>query len=238
MYNHNDILIVGDSFVKDRTEPTDWPMALTKMLTGSDNTPLGVAIGGTSWWTVRRYLVNNLPKLSPKILIICHTDAFRLPSDKDIGLTSGSVIGQEYSYSKHWTKEEFDATAMYYTHLMSDEFHFWARNNWFIELDKLITSIPLVIHLHCFQDFNLDKPGRPKENFTFNHGITSSEILFKLQVQEAGSPNGIDLPGFRNHFSPENNVKIAKTLYRTITNFDPAKNGTKQHLDLLDQDEK
>ena len=79
------------------------------------------------------------------------------------------------------------------------------------------------------------------ESFTFKQGITSVEVLFNLQKIGMGTKPikwQIESLGFRNHFSPENNVKIARALYRTITNFDPAKNGTKQHLDLLDQDEK
>ena len=242
MYNHNDILIVGDSFAQDRSHTTDWPMALTKMLTGSDQNPNGVGIGGTSWWTVRKYLVQNLDKLVPKILIICHTEAGRLPSDKDIGLTPSMVLEQKYNpNSWRWTKEEFDASAMYYTHLMSDDFHNWSRTQWFNELDKLTASVPIVIHLHCFEQYEPKKIGKTIESFTFKQGITSVEVLFNLQKIGMGTKPikwQIESLGFRNHFSPENNVKIARALYRTITNFDPAKNGTKQHLDLLDQDEK
>lgn len=240
MYKHDDILIVGDSFAADRTLVTDWPMVLSKLLTGSDKEPNGVGIGGTSWWSVRRCITKVLKHEAPKVLIVCHTDALRLPSDKDIGLNTGSVLGQEYNskYADWYSKEEFDAASMYYTYLMSIEFHVWARTQWYKELDTLLNSIPVVIHLHCFQDFELPNSGIPLENFVFKHGVTSSEILFKLQVQETGVKQGTDLLGFRNHFSPENNVKIANALYRTITNFDPAKNGTKQNLDLLNQNAK
>lgn len=234
MYNHSDILIVGDSFVKDRTEPTDWPMALTRMLTGSDNTPLGVGIGGTSWWTARKCIVKALQDQPPKVLVICHTDALRLPSDKDAGLTSGTVLNQTYNTNNsYWySKEEFDAAAMYYTHLISNQFHEWARSQWYNELDKLTIAVPIVIHLHGFPNYKLDKQ---TESFTFKHGITSTEILFKLQVRESGSIHGIHPVSFRNHFSPANNVKISKALYNAVMTFDPAKNGTKQDLDLLCQ---
>jgi hypothetical protein len=237
MYNHNDILIVGDSFVKDRSHPTDWPMALLTMLTGSKETPNGVGIGGTSWWTARKCIVDALQNQPPKILIICHTDPLRLPSDKDIGLNSGTVLGQKYdTKNSYWySKLEFDAAAMYYTHLISTEFHNWARDQWYNELDSLVLSVPIVIHLHCFPDIKFSKQ---TESFAFKHGITSTEILFELQVQESGSVHGIHPVTFRNHFSPENNVKIAQTLYSAVMTFDPAKNGTKQDLDLLDQDEK
>jgi len=240
MYNHNDILIVGDSFAKDRTAPTDWPLALSKLLTGSDNTPMGQGIGGGSWWSVRKCITKALQIRSPQILIICHTDALRLPSDKDLGLNSGSVLGQEYNtnWASSFSREEFNAAAMYYTHLMSVDFHVWARDQWFNELNRLVSSVPIVIHLHCFTNFELHNPGVPKENFIFRHGITSAEVLFTLQVQCAGSDRITDLPGFRNHFSPENNVKIAQALYNAITNFDSANNGTRQHLDLLGQNAK
>ena len=243
MYSHNDILIVGDSFAQDRSHPTDWPMALSKMLTGSETIPNGVGIGGTSWWTVRRCIVKALQTKPPKVLIACHTDTLRLPSDRDIGLNSGSVLGQKYdpTFANLYSKEEHDAAVMYYTHLMSTEFHSWARTQWYNELDSLVTSVPIVIHLHCFEEFESVNNGKKIPSFIFKHGITSAEELFPLQRLEVGAKMGewvSDLTGFRNHFSPENNVKIANALYRTITNFDPAKNGTKQHLDLLDQDEK
>lgn len=237
MYNHSDILILGDSFAKDRSHPTDWPMALSTMLTGSNEVPNGVGIGGTSWWTVRKCLVQALSNTSVKILIVCHTDPLRLPSDKDIGLNSGTVLGQKYdTKNSHWySKEEFDAADKYYTYLISNEFHNWARYQWFNELDNLTTSIPIVIHLHCFYDYELTDRVVTIDGYTFKHGITSSEILFHLQAQESALPNGRDMPGFRNHFSPENNVKIAQALYKAIIGFDPAKNGTKQDLDLLCQ---
>jgi len=241
MYNHSDILILGDSFVKDRSHPTDWPMALSTMLTGSNEVPNGVGIGGTSWWTVRKCLVQALSNTSVKILIVCHTDPLRLPSDKDIGLNSGTVLGQKYdTKNSHWySKEEFDAADKYYTYLISNEFHNWARYQWFNELDNLTTSIPIVIHLHCFETFKTKTFRYPLESFIFKHGVTSTEVLFKLQRMALGiktnDPFKGDPPGFRNHFSPENNVKIAKALYNTVMTFDPAKNGTQQDLDLLCQ---
>jgi len=243
MYNHNDILIVGDSFVKDRSHPTDWPMALLTMLSGSKEIPNGVGIGGTSWWTARRYIVKSLQNQPPKILIICHTDPLRLPSNKDIGLNSGTVLGQKYdTKNSYWySKEEFDAAAMYYTHLISTEFHNWARDQWFNELDSLVSSVPIVVHLHCFEQFESVNNGIKVSSFIFKHGITSAEELFPLQCLALGVKMDEyegDLPGFRNHFSPENNVKIAQALYSAVMTFDPAKNGTKLDLDLLDQDEK
>jgi hypothetical protein len=243
MYNHNDILIVGDSFVKDRSHPTDWPMALLTMLTGSKETPNGVGIGGTSWWTARKCIVKALQNQPPKILIMCHTDALRLPSDRDLGLNSGVVLRQKYNpKNSHWySKEEHDAAAMYYTHLMSTEFHNWAREQWFNELDSLVSSVPIVVHLHCFEQFESVNNGIKVSSFIFKHGITSAEELFPLQCLALGVKMGEyegDLPSFRNHFSPENNVKIANALYSAVMTFDPVKNGTKQDLDLLNQDEK
>jgi hypothetical protein len=173
-------------------------------------------------------------------LIVCHTEANRLPSDKDLGFNSGTVLGQEYDPKNAcwYSKEEWIAAQMYYIHLMSKEFHAWSRTHWFDELDHITSSIPIVIHLHCFVDFELTKRGHPIDSYTFKHGITSTEILFNLQTQESALPNGRDMPGFRNHFSPENNLKIARSLYNAVINFDPAKNGTKQDLDLLGQNAK
>lgn len=245
MYNHNDILIVGDSFAQERSQPTDWPLVLSKMLTGSDAPPNGVGIGGTSWWTARKCVTEALQNNPPKVLVICHTDSLRLPSDKDLGLNSGSVLSQDYNPNSSFcygsSKEEWQAAQMYYLHLMSVEFHNWAKAQWFNELDGLLGSVPIVIHLHCFEQFEMLINGKKIPSFIFKHGITSAQELFPLQRSAIGAnPNEWvgDLPGFRNHFSPENNVKIAQALYNAVANFDPAKNGTSQNLDLLDQNAK
>jgi len=238
MYSWEDILIVGDSFAQDRSHPTDWPMALSKMLTGSDTIPNGVGIGGTSWWTVRKCITKALQNTVPKVLVICHTDALRLPSDKDLGLNLGTVLSQEYDpkFSNLYSKEEHDAAVMYYMHLMSTEFHAWAREQWYNELDSLVSSVPVVVHLHCFEQFESANNGKKMPSFIFRHGITSAEELFPLQRLEVGAKMGEwvgDLPGFRNHFSVENNVKIATALYNAVVNFDIAENGSAKKLNLL-----
>lgn len=238
MYSWDDILIVGDSFAQDRSHPTDWPMALSKLLTGSNEVPLGFGKGGTSWWSVRKFIVKALQTQPPKVLIVCHTEAGRLPSDKDIGLNAGTVLGQEYDakYNFWFSKEEWLAAQMYYVHLMSKEFHNWSRTHWFYELEHITTSIPIVIHLHCFEEFESVNNDKKIPSFIFKHGITSEEELFPLQRSALGVKINEyvgDLPGFRNHFSPENNVKIATALYNAVVNFDIAENGSSKKLNLL-----
>jgi hypothetical protein len=56
-FNHNDILILGDSFCANRKTRTDWPMVVSQSLTGSNHIPRGVGFAGGSWWSVRGALL-------------------------------------------------------------------------------------------------------------------------------------------------------------------------------------
>jgi hypothetical protein len=210
-YNHNEILILGDSFCADRDFVTDWPMIITQQLAGSSLVPRGFGFRGASWWSVRNRLLSEIDLNKPKILILCHTEPNRLPNDQDYGINS-RIVEKEYriitsngKWIDTWRQQEIaEAGRLYYKELWSHQFHKWAQISWFKELDQLLDtwSIPIVIHLHCFDHVS----------YTFKNGVTIEEHLLSLAT---------DGNTFRNHFTEEMNQKIGYKLADIIRNYTP-----------------
>lgn len=211
MFDPNDILIVGDSFAKCRDKNNDWPRLLVNLLTGQNKIPRGEGFSGASWWSTRKNLLNELKVHVPKVLVICHTEASRLPSDFDFGINLASAAnfdivvpnGQEHNYVPAIKK----AATEYYTYLSCVDYSVWAQNSWFKELDQLLDEykIPHVIHLHCFPPYY-----SLHELYCFKNGVTERNTLWELC-------KGVDQTSTRNHFTEEQNIKIAHAINRTLT---------------------
>ena len=250
MYEWDDILIIGDSFASFRARPDHWPMALTLKLTAEtykehdQKLPRGYGYPGASWWSTRKKLLSEIDIRIPKILIICHTESDRIPSDYDYGLNIGYVADEKLLTIPKDDRGSYDravilAADQYYKHLFSSSYHQWAFEQWFTELDTIVSekNIEKVIHMHSFPAKTPGKPGRSKIlPKVFNNGITSAEILFNVVLEKYNfadvmSPTG----GFVNHFRLAENISIADALYDTIINFTPEQNGTIQNLNLLQQ---
>lgn len=213
MFDHDDILIIGDSFAKHRDSESDWPRLLCKLLTGSDAVPRGRGFGGASWWSTRKCLLAELDIKVPKVLVLCHTEPMRIPSDFDFGInvasaTKWSVIipsGQE----KNYVPEIKEAAAMYYTYLASSDYSNWAQLAWYSELEQLLVkyNIPQVIHLHCFP------PAYGQTSlYCFQVGCTEQVPLWDLCK---------DVPQdtARNHCTVEQNIIIAHAINNTLVNY-------------------
>jgi hypothetical protein len=253
----NDIVIIGDSFCAQRHNLDTWPRQLVAQLTKiykTEETPRGHGYPGGSWWVSRKRLLNELSVSVPKLLVMCHTDHQRLPNYKDfsingatafdktpgndyVRLTQGDINVRTWNFLNgemtdfgRWempkifkpefiTKEEIEAVKQYYLHLSYPTYNRWAQLQWFKELDEIIThfNIPMVIHLHCFEN-----------DYCFRTGITSQEILFKLQSHGNSLKNIV-----YNHFTIEENGIFANQLYNAITNYDPADAGTVKNFNLL-----
>jgi hypothetical protein len=205
----NDVLILGDSFCADRSYETDWPKALTKKLTNSDDIPRGHGFAGCSWWSVRKLFMKEIINV-PKVIIFAHTEPQRIPSDFDHSLNSVTVsehdrrLHQPDGTNKQMSKTMALAGRLYYEQLISFDFHEWAVTQWFKEIDEVIGSISgvdKVIHLFSF-------PGN-YTNYTFKYGVTIDDSLFKYHKNNKT----------RNHFTPEENVKLANNIYSIIDNY-------------------
>jgi hypothetical protein len=234
---HDDILILGDSFASSRGEATDWPVLVVNRLTGSTIEPRGEGYPGASWWSVRVRLLKELKIKMPQLLILCHTELSRLPSDYDLPLNVGlkhghqcnprpSNRGNDPDIKVQMFPEIVKAAEGYYKYLSCIDHALWAQRQWFQEIDSIVKDIPMVIHLHCFPQYYTDQ-----ESYVFQHGITSKEDLYTLQMS---LPPTTEREG-RNHFSNANNVKIGNALLNVITNFSPRQNGTMIDMNLLNK---
>lgn len=206
--NPDELLIVGDSYCADRTRNQDWPRYLLKLATGGDRVPRGEGWAGASWWSTRHTLYKELHIKLPKILIICHTEAMRIPSDYHFGLNAASVAGKfpicsPIENEKFYTDDIKTSAKMYYKHLISEDFHRWASYAWFRELDNLLIDKNIqTIHLKSFE-----------VNYIFKSGITGKERLSDFYTKYGQIPDGI---ARANHFSLDQNIQIAETLYQTL----------------------
>ncbi len=223
MYDWNDILIVGDSFCSGRYYAHEWPQLLTCALTGQQynekRTPRGHGFSGASWWSARRCIIDELNTCPPvKVLIVCHTDAHRIPSDDNHSLNSVSVehrwLHQEHGRTgKAWPRDAFAASdlmpermalagKLYYEQLISRSFNEWAVKRWFLELEEIVDksfTIEKSIHLFCFDgDFHV-----------FKNGVTVEDTLSKHRSRIEVS----------NHFDHSDNFRLAKTLQKILDNY-------------------
>jgi len=209
-FNHDDILIVGDSFCANRVRTTDWPNKLVELLTGISTTSArGKGFSGASWWSTSRELKRQLLISIPKVLIICHTEPNRIPSADNFSLNYSTVFAEGEQFLLHTIGKNFriiqEAGRYYYKFLHNDEWHRWTETAWYKELDEIIEThnIPYVIHLFCFDDCNTD--------YKFKRGLTSLEILTSLTESHVYS-------GKMNHFSQEANISVATAIVDMITN--------------------
>ena len=217
--SHDEFLIIGDSFAAHRSEDSDWPRLLATLQTDVTQTPRGQGFGGASWWSTRKCLLTELAIKVPKVLVLCHTESGRLPSDFNFGINVSTVCdsqaqvtlpaGQEHNYHPSIKV----AAAQYYEYLISHEYVDWSQAAWFRELDYILEqyNIPKVIHLHCFAPKTRDILPFPHVH-RFKFGLTNTVPLWDLGC----SVNQHDA---RNHFTREQNIKIAHSINSILENY-------------------
>ena len=228
-FSEKDILIIGDSFCRSRKNPVDWPVILTKNLISQEKekvTVRGKGFSGASWWSTRKLLLKELEVHTPKILVITHTEAQRIPNDENFSLNSSSVFDEHNI--ENIPGDLKTAAQLYYKSLFSIDFHIWAQKQWFLELDDIIQKykIPYVIHFHSFKPWNNEKP------HVFKNGVTFDKILWdnsddcyilekykdKIDNQETSLLDLQHKYEVTNHFSRDKNNKIALASLRAIKN--------------------
>lgn len=218
MYDWNDILIVGDSFCGDRNSQNDWPQLLCCNLSGlpykKGRKPRGRGFPGASWWSARNCLITEVARSVPKIVILCHTEPFRIPNDDNFGINTLSVEKNTIyvpSDAVRSPSENFRKAALgYYEYLISEDFHLWAYRQWLWDSDKFLSSfskIEKVVHLFCFDS--------SVNNFPFKKGITFEDSLHSYQTVPEGTPVSIA----PNHYSISDNIVFGNRLAEIIKNY-------------------
>jgi hypothetical protein len=215
IFEHKDILILGDSFCDHRNSDTDWPFIVSQSLTGSTEKTRGYGFSGTSWWSVRKRLLKELKISVPKVLILCHTEPNRIPNDRDAGINWSILVSNRVSAEKELDKDTqhriVKATKLYYEELCSSDYSKWAQLAWFKELDELIEvhKIPQVIHLICFNN---------SPEYVFQNSITIKEKLWTLAGFDSSTYDNL---GLSNHFTEEMNKKVGNRLVELVLNYQP-----------------
>jgi hypothetical protein len=215
-YEWDDVLIVGDSFCADRTEKSDWPNIFASSITGQSfqttQRVRGEGYRGASWWSARKKLLAELEHSPAKVLVFCHTEPYRLPNDQGLGINTLSVetkiVATPLGVDK--PSENFiKAARSYYEYIISEDYHLWAYQQWFQEIDQIIVknNIEKVVHFFCFRGFYT--------NHTFAKGVTIETPLIELQQHSALWKKN----DTRNHFSPVHNLEFGDRLATIIKNY-------------------
>jgi hypothetical protein len=210
MYNWDDIVIIGDSWCAERTGDNHWPKIFTNKITEKHELePRGKGFPGASWWSVRKRLLEELSYKPIKLLILCHTEANRIPSDYDYGYNYWSVLENQHR------GERFDAAVKYFEHLHSLDYYRWCQLRWFDEVDSIIkeNNIEKVIHLHCFPDMFWKNSKDSIATYKFKTGITIQDALYNYRDKTLNPKK------FPNHLTDEQNYKLAKILTKLIDNY-------------------
>jgi len=212
MYNWDDVLIVGDSWCGERDNLGHWPNLLLFELTDiAKGIPRGKGFPGCSWWSTRKRLLNELRDKPAKVIIIIHTDPSRIASDEDFPMTVNMAF-RTVTVKGRWETQEKElrarAAAEYYSHLYSANFHIWAEQKWFEELDNFLIDHKdaKIIHLYGHRT-NIDN------QYKFNMGVTVEPHLYQYY---AHNTQNIAYP---NHMSIEHNEKLALSLKNIILNY-------------------
>lgn len=187
------IFVCGDSFCFYRDNPdTDWPLILSN-LAGLNLT--GMGFPGQSWWVVRKFLLsykNTEDYEKTKVFVICHTEPNRMLIDQvPPGIENGKLHD------------------LYLQYFHSDSISEWCNKQWYKELNEILSD-KVVLHIQGFQ--NTD------QYFNSLNGIKFTQPLIDLSLDEIGNNRQKFRIGDnrRNHFSTDNNKKLAHKFYQLI----------------------
>jgi hypothetical protein len=212
MYDWDDVLIVGDSWCAERDNLGHWPNLLLFELTDiAKGIPRGKGFPGCSWWSTRKKLFDELNNRPAKVIIIVHTDPNRIPSDQDLPMTVNMAF-RTVTVKGRWDTQHKElrakAAVEYYAHLYSANFHRWAEQKWFEELDNFLINHKdaKIIHLYGNRTSN-------DIQYKFNMGITIESHLYYYNI-----PNTQNI-FYPNHMTLENNEKLALSLEKMILNY-------------------
>lgn len=218
-YNWDDILIVGDSFCSYRDTNDSWPQIATCALTGtkfdSKRQPRGKGFAGGAWWSYRKVLLQELAIKPPKVLIVCHTEPYRIPNNQDhsLNFVTAETRMLTVDNEKHpMPLAVAEAAVSYYKELFCIDFYDWANQQWFLELDKLCNeyNVEKVLHLYCFDG--------PYSDYTFTSGVTvagsmsayaekSKPVFFRFKNKVI------------NHFTVKGNKLFAESVIDLVENY-------------------
>jgi len=217
----NKLLIVGDSFCRNRDKQSDWPVYLGKLL-GSE--VHGRGRGGCSWWSSRNDLNDYKLDRSSTILIVVHTESIRLPNDHNYPVNAGvlkSVPGTPADDLKDKGAGIRQLAIDFYTsELFSLSFCTWAQQAWIAELDSQ-NDFFATVHVPAFTSVNLS---RVKNGIVMTPGGKFASLR-DVSEAEVGDITWSGADSRSNHLKDFNNVKFAEAIADTVKNLSPGAAG-------------
>jgi hypothetical protein len=166
---------------------------------------------------VRDYLLKELANHVPQVLVMVHTDPYRMPDAHGYSMSMkwgpGKGLYTDNNYSDEQLKQKGHALKLYYEQLFIPEYHEWAQLAWFRELDMIIAQhqIPHVVHM-------MISPNFPQRTYEFTTGITVEERLTNHHDRR-------ELYYNTNHYTPEGNQIKGMCLHRLIVSSEPFTKG-------------
>jgi hypothetical protein len=246
MKDFDTLVIIGDSFCSDRNN-NDWPTLLGE-LTGC--TVKGKGFGGASWWSAKKHLETVDHIKSKTVLIICHTESSRLPTDYDLPICY-KLAQKIDSFNKldgKFHQRQVDslkfANAFYESDLFSPDFYNWAHRAWANEINADSEYYAIINILSIGTNDTLKEvenknivvyPFGKLENKSFSNFhslslLSQCESNFDPVVLE----NAIDQRA--NHFSKANNINLANALLPIVATLKRHDKGIRRFNNLRDWD--
>jgi hypothetical protein len=199
------LLVIGDSFCDHRYIDTDWPVYLSNLL---NLNLIGAGLPGESWWFIREHFMKIYTSDEFKktdLIVYCHTDPNRI-----IGTDGTLRIGDD----------DPDVIKLYLTKLQNLKFNDWCCRQWFKELNNLLAD-KKVIHVQNF-------PLTSKYFNKLNGVKVDRTTLYDLSLRELTDCNKFIYDTRNNHFSTENNLKIANMLFEIVNTTTNWQNETRE----------
>ena len=196
-------------FISSQSKTSD-PTFINQIAESTEYNVYSFGYGGKSWWFSRCQFVKALDSIPRKkfrdqleVIVFFHTNPGR--------------INNAYNYDLDNTPSGDPAINSYYKHIFDQDFHKWAQQHWFREINQNWNQIK-TIHFHSFT-----------ETLEYSHllpGVVYNTPLIHVSVGELqGTKKEIDnrlLTDTRwNHLNTKNNMVLADIIIRTIDNYCP-----------------
>ena len=213
------LLILGDSFCEHEKY---WPQQAATALGYADGDCYVSGQPGASMWPVRQHLhfyLENRKEIVKRLtqLIVIHPSPVRIfTSNKEIRANNAILLPMKFNNTDF--AEPQLASSLYYKYINDYSFHLWAERNWFLELNTLVGTVPLLnlfttqASIDNSQDLKGTKVMTPL-----------TELALAVNRSRSHLANDRGLP---NHFSQAHNRVFARQIAQIIqgqrVDFDPS----------------
>lgn len=197
---------------------------------------------GKAWWYSRHYFLKYWREhldftADVDAFVFVHTDPYRFPSH-DIAIGTEIMCFPEDAWSKvpeifKRQKELSVALKYYYAHLHNDDFHFWAFQQWIMELDRILPDRP-VLHFHTLpHSIPMHQLVYQGKGMLFTNSLTHISLGEYTGTEEEIHKKNFYRDQRPSHFNAHNNQAFGAFVTRSLINYEPGIHA----IDLSDFDQ-